>query len=43
MREVEPATCGRPLIAIHTLTVEVHKISEQQTEILNVLETKANG
>ncbi|HEX9117737.1 MAG TPA: hypothetical protein VGA61_16830 [Anaerolineae bacterium] len=31
------------LVAIHTLTVDVHEISLKQTEILNILEERSKG
>jgi hypothetical protein len=33
----------KTLLAIHTLTAEVHEINEQQTEILKMLEKRSNG
>jgi hypothetical protein len=33
----------KTLLAIHTLTVEVHEINEQQTKILNMLEKEAKS
>ena len=33
----------KTLIAIHTLTVEVHEIAEQQSKILTILEERSNS
>jgi hypothetical protein len=33
----------KTLLAIHTLTSEVHEINQQQTRILKVLEERSNG
>jgi hypothetical protein len=33
----------KTLLAIHTLTAEVHEIAEQQTQMLKFLEERSNG